>query len=1491
MTRALPVTHGVPMAELAIQALVVNIRMHSQLFQWRSLKTRVTLFTLSVFLLSIWSLALYASRMFQEHIQRQLGEQQFSTVSILAANVNEALAARFIGLEKAAETIPREALDNPAAMQAFLEDRPVLSSLFNGGVVVLRQDGTAIAEAPLSQGRVGINYMELDTIAAALKEGSATVGRPVMGEQQSAPVFSMSVPIRDRQGQIVGALSGEVDLGQPNFLDQITNRHFGETGGYLLLATPHRLIVTATDKRRVMQPLPPVGAYPVADRLLHQQNGAAIYVNPHGVEVMSSAKRIPLAGWDMGVSLPTAEAFAPLYHLQWRLLLATLLTTVLAGALGWWMLRRQLAPMLATVNTLAELSHSSQTPQRIPDVGQQEVDQLIGGFNGLLNTLAQREALLKQILDTSSVAIFVVDRQGRIAQANQRMAEMFLCPIEQLVGHEYINLVHPLERDVGREKMLALLHSAVSVVDLDRLYWRSDATEFWGRLTGKRFIDANGQEQGLVGVIADITDRKRTQDFERFRSRILELLASGEPLPSLLEALVLGVEQLNTASLCSCVLLEPDGKHLGRGIAPSLPEFYLENLAGVAIGPMAGSCGTAIFTGERVVVQDIATHPYWAPYRALAAQADLASCWSQPISTATGQMLGAFAIYHRSVRTPAPIDIAIIEQSARLASIAIEKSVDAQKLRDSEVHFRLLTEGVSDVVWRQDRNNHFTYISPADERLRGYPASEVIGRHISELLTEDGILAFQQAVQDQAMATTPGTDADTRTVVLQQRCKHGGTIWVEVRTTAERDASGAITGFHGISREITERKQAESKLQLAASVFTHAQEGIMITMPDGAIIEVNAAFSHITGYSHDEVLGRNPRMLSSGRQNTHFYEVLFAELARNGQWHGELWNRRKNGEIYAQMQTISAVRDAQGRIQHYVALFSDITAMKAHQKQLEHIAHYDALTNLPNRVLLADRLQHGMAQAARRAQPLAVAFLDLDGFKSVNDTHGHDIGDQLLIALATRMKQALRDGDTLARMGGDEFVAVLMDLDDVAASVPLLTRLLDAAAQPVSLGALTLQVSASLGVTFYPQPQEVDADQLLRQADQAMYQAKLAGKNRYQVFDAAYDRSVRGHNESLEHIRQALTDNAFVLYYQPKVNMRTGKLVGAEALVRWQHPVRGLLPPAAFLPVIEEHPLAIDLGEWVINTALTQIQIWQSAGLDIPVSVNIGARQLQQPNFVERLRTILQAHPQVHPTSLELEVLETSALEDLANVSQIMEACLGIGVHFALDDFGTGYSSLTYLKRLPVALLKIDQSFVRDMLDDPDDLAILEGVVGLATAFRRNVIAEGVETVAHGALLLQLGCDLAQGYGIARPMPAQDLPGWAQTWQPDPSWAHLPAVRREDFPMLFAGVEHRAWSRGMENFLQGQREAPPELDQHQCHFGHWLAKEGLARHGAHPAFAAITALHRQAHLLAIALCEMYAEGHGEQARARVGELHAIRDALLEQLRILLAAGA
>lgn len=711
------------------------------------------------------------------------------------------------------------------------------------------------------------------------------------------------------------------------------------------------------------------------------------------------------------------------------------------------------------------------------------------------------------------------------------------------------------------------------------------------------------------------------------------------------------------------------------------------------------------------------------------------------------------------------------QNNSRLEKVVVARTRELQgnlaQLSESERRLRLSQQvgGIGTWEWNIKKGTVFW-----SEQV-----SKLIGQHPTKIeATYDNFLhAVHPDDRENLVAElTLCVESDVEYNVDHRVVWPDGTIrWLNEKGSLIRDDNGNAIKMLGVAIDITERKLIAEKLLLSSRVFSDTHEGITITDRNKQIVDVNPAFCEITGYSREEVIGKNPRILSSGKQTPEFYSNMWKQIYEHGHWHGEIWNRKKNGELYAELLTISVLKNDDNSAVNYVGVFTDITSSKRQQEQLSRIAHYDLLTNLPNRVLLSDRISQAMLQCSRYDNSLAVVFLDLDGFKHINDTYGHGTGDELLVSLSVRMKKALRKGDSLARIGGDEFVAVLTDLTVVEDCEPVLERLLLAASDPVTIGDVVLNVSASIGVTLYPQD-SVDADQLMRHADQAMYTAKESGKNRYHLFDTAQDDAVKVLRESLEAIRFALDNQQFVLYYQPKVNMRTGQVTGVEALIRWQHPVRGVLAPVEFLPIIENNPMSIEMGEWVIETALTQITQWQSMGLKLPftISVNIAAVQLQQPDFTKRLAKILSAYPNVDPRHLELEVLETSALDDVQHVSAIMNDCIKLGVSFALDDFGTGYSSLTYLRRLPASLIKIDQSFVRDMLEDAEDLAIVEGVIALAKSFRREVIAEGVETIEHGTTLLHLGCDLAQGYGIAKPMPASDFLMWVEEWKPDASW-------------------------------------------------------------------------------------------------------------------------
>ena len=538
----------------------------------------------------------------------------------------------------------------------------------------------------------------------------------------------------------------------------------------------------------------------------------------------------------------------------------------------------------------------------------------------------------------------------------------------------------------------------------------------------------------------------------------------------------------------------------------------------------------------------------------------------------------------------------------------------------------------------------------------------------------------------------------------------------------------------------------------------------------GRITYVNEQFCSISGYSREELLGADHRILNSGQHEPGLFVDMWQALTAGEVWKGEICNRAKDGSLYWVDSTMVPLFDPlTGELRKFVSIRFDIT----HKRQLLHTLQWrvghDVLTGLPNRSLLGELLGQELDRSRDAGASLAVCMLDLDGFKAVNDGYGHASGDLLLVEVARRLKHILREGDAVARLSGDEFVLILADIQGPPCLQGILDRVLEAIAAPYVIRGRSISVSASIGVTLFPSDND-DADTLLRHADQAMYVAKQRGRNRYHLFDVSLDKEVKATHQTVERVRRALRNGELCLYYQPKVNMRSGAVVGFEALLRWQHPLRGLVAPVEFLPLVERTDLIVDIGEWVIDRALAQMQQWQAEGFRWPVSVNIAARHFQRADFVVRLQRLLARHAKVPPQMLDLEIVESVAIENIQRVSECLEACQRLGVRFSLDDFGTGYSSLSYLKRLPTQTMKIDKSFVQDILHDPDDLALTRAVIGLAQAFGRQVIAEGVETVAHGEWLMELGCDVAQGYGIARPMPAGDVVKWVKGFVQPREW-------------------------------------------------------------------------------------------------------------------------
>ncbi len=699
---------------------------------------------------------------------------------------------------------------------------------------------------------------------------------------------------------------------------------------------------------------------------------------------------------------------------------------------------------------------------------------------------------------------------------------------------------------------------------------------------------------------------------------VLELLARGESLPNLLNHLASSYEAIYPGMLCSVLLLKPDGLHLEHGAAPSLPVAYCKAIDGAAIGANAGSCGTAVYTRKTVIVSDIATDPLWKDYRDLALSHGLAACWSVPILSTQGQVLGTFALYYPGPRSPLPAELAALERGAHLASLAIE---------------RAQTE------------------------------------HILNKLS-------------QAVEQSPNT--------------------------------------------------------------------IVITDLQANIEYANAAFTKATGYSLSEAVGKNPRILHSGKTPRATYDDMWAHLTSGKIWKGELINRRKDGSEYIESARISPVRQADGRVTNYLAIKEDITEQKLAEARIRQLAHFDLLTGLPNLTLLKDRFAQAMSLVQRGSTQMAVLFLDLDHFKNINDTLGHRVGDELLIQLATRLKLLVRDEDTLSRLGGDEFILVLPGTD-AGGAAHVAGKILAEVAKICRIAQHELVVTPSIGIAMYPSD-GMDFDKLYQSADVAMYRAKKDGRNTFRFFTTEMqERSAR--RLQLENaLRHALERKQLQLHYQPQISMQDGHVVGAEALLRWQHPELGTVSPAEFIPVAEESGLILTIGEWVLRTAVQQARAWMDSGQPpITIAVNLSAVQFRHAHLTELVMQILE-EAGLPPQYIELELTESVAMDAPLVAITVMDDLHERGIRMSIDDFGTGYSSLSYLKKFKVNKLKIDQSFVRNLSEDTESRAIVTAIITLASSLGFQTIAEGVETAGQLAFLRLQGCNEVQGYYFSKPL-------------------------------------------------------------------------------------------------------------------------------------------
>jgi diguanylate cyclase (GGDEF)-like protein/PAS domain S-box-containing protein len=686
------------------------------------------------------------------------------------------------------------------------------------------------------------------------------------------------------------------------------------------------------------------------------------------------------------------------------------------------------------------------------------------------------------------------------------------------------------------------------------------------------------------------------------------------------------------------------------------------------------------------------------------------------------------------------LQVELADTNKGLLALAVE-------LEQSEEKYSSILEHAAETIFTFTEAGVVETTNPAGAKLFGYTEHELLGINISVLIPKFSQIALELN-HEENISQPNGVP------VIYGFHKNGTAFPIEF--TLGRPIYGNKRQWLVIIRDITARKKAEEGLRLMAKIFEGSTDAIVITDTRSRISDANEAFTTITGYKKDEVLGEHPALLGSHKHNTHFYFGLRCTLLKTGAWSGEIWSKRKGDEIFPIWLSIYCVKNQNNITTHFVGIFSDITARKAAENQLKQLAHYDALTGLANRTQFVERLKWSLDASKRDNKQTALMFLDLDRFKLINDTLGHQAGDELLIEVARRLIEAVREVDTVSRLAGDEFTVILNSIKSAEEAGFVARKILDTLAVPMILEGREVFISTSIGITVYPLD-GTSVNQLIKNADTAMYHAKERGRNNYQYFSSTMNQKVLDELEMETNLRQALKNEEFTLNYQPQFNLQTKKLIGLEVLLRWKHPVLGFISPAVFIPHAEKSDLIITIGEWVLRTACERSMAWQAAGLKpVRISVNLSGTQLKQYYLIDTITQIL-LETKLPSELLELELTEGVLMDNAEVTISTLTELKKMGIRLSIDDFGTGYSSLSYLKRFPIDTLKIDQSFVRDITTDADDNAIASTIIAMAHNLRMKVIAEGVETQEQATMLQEKNCDEVQGYFFSRPLAEENL--------------------------------------------------------------------------------------------------------------------------------------
>ena len=1046
----------------------------------------------------------------------------------------------------------------------------------------------------------------------------------------------------------------------------------------------------------------------------------------------------------------------------------------------------------------------------------------------LHESIKKSEILIGTLINSLPDFIWLKDANGIYISCNAKVEEFFRAKKINIIGKTDHDFLDKKLADSFREHDLTVLKTNQALITEEQITFTADDRTEIVEVTRSPMTSADGELIGVLGIAHDITNRKKAEE---------KLRAAEERWNFVLEGTKDGVWDWNmeTDEVYYSKELKAIWGYDETDITPSLTEWK------AVIHP----------DDEEEVWQKLNKHFQHETTHYESEQRILRKNGAYKWILARGKV------------------VAWTKDDKPLRMIGTH--IDISERKETEERYRHIFNNSLTEIFIFDAETYlFLNVNRGAINNIGYSEEELLTLTPLDIKPEISLKQFNELVKP----LREGTKEIIHFETVHQR-KNGQLYPVEIHLQLTNDT--LKPAFIAIILDITERKAAMDKLQLSSRVFSDTHEAIAITDVNSLIIDVNPAFYEITGYSREEALGQNPSFLSSGKQSPEFYQAMWQQINEQGHWQGEIWNRTKNGEFYAELLSISVLKDTLGNPINYVGLFSDITDSKHQQEKLSLMAHYDVLTGLPNRALFTDRFTQAIAHSKRTEHQLAVCFLDLDNFKPVNDKYGHEIGDKLLIEVAERITSCIREEDTVSRQGGDEFALLLNDIESVGQCAQTIDRIHHSLAKPYLIDGYPLEISASSGITLYPSDNG-EIDTLLRHADKAMYQAKLAGRNCYQLYDQGEDQRTILKHDQLKGIESALTNNEFQLYYQPKVNMVTGDVFGVEALIRWIHPEKGLIPPLDFLPIIEDTELELKVGEWVINEALTQFEEWSLQGIKLEVSINISSTHLLSPTFFANLEAALAQHATVDPQYLQLEILESSALGDLNAITAVIEMCKGVlGVKVALDDFGTGYSSLTHLRSLPVDTIKIDQSFVRDMLDDPSDYTIIDGVIGLSGSFNRHVIAEGVETVNHGIMLLLMGCNNAQGYGIAKPMPAADIPRWLNDYMPNEEWLHVGnkhwTIKERNIKLFRLASGH--WENRFIKSIQTlpeNAEQPPIMNSTLCPCGSWIRRETQDKRFEAEGLKRLNQAHERVHTIAQNLRLQHQSGNINIAREGLTEL-------------------